>query len=252
MRIEKKLIWAVVLLAVLLIALPQLRAEGTAALEVNNDDFFWLDDVCSCTGDSPGDGHFQGTVYWDYPDPASPPPYGVGYVSFYLAFTGSMQCDSVRVAYPIADTLSIDGLLIDNENGELDISLAFISEAGPIFTSGKRQVLNLYFTMSDTGDAAIYQWHDVYIRPWGLMYGWPGYFQTSDFRLRLPGDFDGNGLVGNISDAVFLIQYIFGGEDQRQDIPLADTNGDCLINITDVVYLINYIFGGGPAPGCEF
>lgn len=63
------------------------------------------------------------------------------------------------------------------------------------------------------------------------------------------GDADGNTIV-NISDAVFLIAYIFGGGSAPD--PLLSGDADCnqIVNISDAVYLIAYIFGGGPAP-CE-
>lgn len=61
------------------------------------------------------------------------------------------------------------------------------------------------------------------------------------------GDCDNNELV-NISDAVCLIGWIFGGG-QAPDPYLA---GDCdcngIVNISDAVCVISYIFGGGPAP----
>jgi hypothetical protein len=65
------------------------------------------------------------------------------------------------------------------------------------------------------------------------------------------GDADGNGMV-NISDAVFLITYIFGSGPAPD--PLLSGDADCnqIVNISDAVYLIAYIFGGGPEPcvGC--
>jgi hypothetical protein len=65
----------------------------------------------------------------------------------------------------------------------------------------------------------------------------------------LCGDADGNEIV-NISDAVYLIAYIFGGGPAPD--PLLSGDADCngIVNISDAVYLIAYIFGGGPAP-CE-
>ncbi len=60
----------------------------------------------------------------------------------------------------------------------------------------------------------------------------------------IPGDADGNGII-TISDAVFVINYIFGGGPTPCN---GDANCDCIITISDAVYLINYIFGGGPAP----
>jgi hypothetical protein len=61
------------------------------------------------------------------------------------------------------------------------------------------------------------------------------------------GDADANSFV-NISDAVYLISYIFGGG--PAPCPPAAGDADCngFVNISDAVYLINYIFGGGPAP----
>ncbi len=63
----------------------------------------------------------------------------------------------------------------------------------------------------------------------------------------LCGDADKNGLV-NISDVVFLINYIFSGGAAPNPIAAGDANCSGIINISDAVYLINYVFGGGPAP----
>lgn len=63
----------------------------------------------------------------------------------------------------------------------------------------------------------------------------------------LCGDADGNGLV-NISDAVFLISYVFAGG--PMPFPQASGDVDCngIITISDIVFLINYIFAGGSTP----
>ncbi len=63
------------------------------------------------------------------------------------------------------------------------------------------------------------------------------------------GDADGNGIV-NISDAVFLIAYIFGGGDAPNPLCQGDADGNAIVNISDAVYLIAYIFGGGDPPHC--
>lgn len=63
------------------------------------------------------------------------------------------------------------------------------------------------------------------------------------------GDVDHNGIV-NISDAVYLIAFIFGGG--AYPVPWAaavDIDSSPIVNISDAVYLIAYIFGSGPAPG---
>ncbi len=63
-----------------------------------------------------------------------------------------------------------------------------------------------------------------------------------------PGDADGNATI-NISDAVYLISYIFIGGSPPD--PLLNGDADCtgIISISDAVYLISYIFAGGGAPG---
>jgi hypothetical protein len=65
------------------------------------------------------------------------------------------------------------------------------------------------------------------------------------------GDVNGSQKV-NISDAVYMVNYIFGDGPAPQDISHGDVNCDGSANLADVVYLVNYIFAGGPAPcsGC--
>jgi PKD repeat protein len=63
----------------------------------------------------------------------------------------------------------------------------------------------------------------------------------------LCGDADANGFV-NISDAVYLINYIFAGGPAPNPLEAGDVDCNGFVNISDAVYLINYIFAGGPAP----
>lgn len=63
------------------------------------------------------------------------------------------------------------------------------------------------------------------------------------------GDADNNGLV-SISDAVYMITYIFYGGPLPVPNPLTgDTDCSGSLSISDAVFLINYIYAGGPAPG---
>lgn len=63
----------------------------------------------------------------------------------------------------------------------------------------------------------------------------------------LPGDANSDSNL-SIADAVFLINYIFGGGPAPQNLSAADADCSGSISIADAVYLINYIFGGGPQP----
>ena len=63
----------------------------------------------------------------------------------------------------------------------------------------------------------------------------------------LPGDADGNGSLA-ISDAVVIINYIFGGGVAPNPLDAADADCSGSVAISDAVFIINYIFGGGAAP----
>lgn len=61
------------------------------------------------------------------------------------------------------------------------------------------------------------------------------------------GDANGDAVV-DISDAVYLIAYIFSGGSAPTPLLAGDANCDSAVDISDVVYLIAYIFSGGQAP----
>lgn len=63
------------------------------------------------------------------------------------------------------------------------------------------------------------------------------------------GDMDGSGQV-DLSDVVYLINYVFAGGPPPQDMSHGDVDCSFQTDVSDAVYMINYIFGGGPAP-CE-
>lgn len=69
----------------------------------------------------------------------------------------------------------------------------------------------------------------------------------SKFGSLVCGDVDGNQIV-TISDALYLINYIFSGGSAPMSLVAADPNCTENVNISDVVYLINYISSGGAAP----
>ncbi|MFH2056835.1 MAG: dockerin type I repeat-containing protein, partial [bacterium] len=65
----------------------------------------------------------------------------------------------------------------------------------------------------------------------------------------LTGDANGDEIV-NITDAVYLIDYIFSSGPGPDPMACGDCNCDDVVNITDATYLIAYIFSDGPPP-CE-
>jgi len=61
------------------------------------------------------------------------------------------------------------------------------------------------------------------------------------------GDADGSGGV-NITDAVYIIQWIFAGGPAPDPLLQADCDCGGSVNMSDVVYIIQFIFAGGPTP----
>jgi hypothetical protein len=74
---------------------------------------------------------------------------------------------------------------------------------------------------------------------------------TDPISTNVCGDADASGAV-DISDAVYLISYIFSGGSAPDPLLSGDANCSDNVDISDVVYLISYIFSGGLAPcsGC--
>jgi len=66
--------------------------------------------------------------------------------------------------------------------------------------------------------------------------------------VGLCGDANNDGSV-NVSDAVFIINYVFsGGPAPYAALACGDANTDGSVNVSDAVYIINYVFSGGSAP----
>jgi hypothetical protein len=61
------------------------------------------------------------------------------------------------------------------------------------------------------------------------------------------GDADGDGQI-NISDVIYLINYLFINGPEPVPFEAGDANNDGEVNISDVIYLLQYLFSGGPPP----
>jgi hypothetical protein len=67
----------------------------------------------------------------------------------------------------------------------------------------------------------------------------------------VPGDANGDAVL-NVSDAVYIINYVFVAGPAPQPLESGDGNCDGDVNVSDAVFMINHIFTGGPAPAsCE-
>lgn len=56
----------------------------------------------------------------------------------------------------------------------------------------------------------------------------------------------------DVSDPVFLLDYVFRGGPRPPCQDAADTNNDTRLDISDPIFLLNYLFTGGPQPSEPF
>lgn len=79
--------------------------------------------------------------------------------------------------------------------------------------------------------------------------GWDGFI--SRIALELPaypcGDFDGSNRI-DITDLVYLIDYVFANGNPPLDGCRGDVDCDGVTSLTDAVYMVSYIFGQGNPP----
>lgn len=61
------------------------------------------------------------------------------------------------------------------------------------------------------------------------------------------GDTNADWLI-NVSDAVYIINYVFAGGNPPDPLESADPICDSEVNVSDAVWIINYVFAGGNAP----
>ncbi len=80
-------------------------------------------------------------------------------------------------------------------------------------------------------------------------YGWgiPDILVAIQHSFYLTGDVTGEGVV-NITDVIFLINYLYKNGKAPSPLFLGDVNCDNEVNISDIVYLINYIYQNGTVP----
>ncbi len=64
-----------------------------------------------------------------------------------------------------------------------------------------------------------------------------------------PGDVTFDGILRDVSDVIYLVNYIYRSGPAPPHPISADVNGpDRLIDVADIIYMVNYLFRGGPEP----
>jgi hypothetical protein len=88
--------------------------------------------------------------------------------------------------------------------------------------------------------------------PYGSVHiNWPDSGEVGSFEVTwqdIPrGNVNCDGQI-NVSDVIYIINYLFKGGPSPIPMENGDVNCDGKVNVTDVIYLLNYLFKGGPQP----
>jgi hypothetical protein len=73
------------------------------------------------------------------------------------------------------------------------------------------------------------------------------YYSDTYAEEMLCGDANNDWTV-NVSDAVYVINYVFAGGPAPDPMLAGDANCDSTVNVSDAVWIINYVFTGGNDP----
>ncbi len=83
----------------------------------------------------------------------------------------------------------------------------------------------------------------------------PGKFAFLGGAAFVPGSANGDGYL-DLSDAPFILTYLFGDGPVPPCLKAADANGDCTVDSTDALHILWYLFVEGDPPafgvGCQF
>jgi hypothetical protein len=177
----------------------------------------------------------------------------VGAMFIPLTTAGPVDFDSITFRESIfGDSLWI----IKNDSLEPKGLIALIPINDPPIPPSAGLFLTLCFTLTD--ETGLVQFDSTYVPPMNhLLFvttepqGYCPQYSPGEFPVLkfLPGDVSFDGELVDVSDVVYLINYIYKDGPPPPHPISADVNGpDRMIDIQDVVYLINYLYRYGPNP----
>lgn len=115
---------------------------------------------------------------------------------------------------------------------------------GPI-GSGENSLLSHSWSAFDTSEVSVRA-----LDSWGNTTGWSPALTViiGPPCCVIRGDMDGSSEGPDISDLVYIVDYMFSGGPKPPCEEEGNVDGITGIDISDLVYLVDYMFTGGPEP----
>jgi len=133
------------------------------------------------------------------------------------------------------------------------ISLVFFDLSGQTLAADSGDIFDIYFDVSPYAGEVNTEITVAEVTAVDDVMDYDVVTATSGF-IMIPtyicGDMEGNRIV-NLLDITYLINHLYKGGPEPNDLNAADVNNDDLLNILDITYLINFLYKGGPAPNCD-
>ncbi len=65
------------------------------------------------------------------------------------------------------------------------------------------------------------------------------------------GDMNSSGGEPDISDVIYLVEYMFGTGPAPQNELAANCDGVAGLDVSDLIYMVEFMFNSGPALNCQ-
>jgi outer membrane protein assembly factor BamB len=131
----------------------------------------------------------------------------------------------------------------DGDATEFDI---YLGTASPPPLISSQQSSASYNPVGDLSYGTEFFWQIVSWDEHGVSTPGPEWSFTTEFDV-ICGDCNDD-LTVNVSDAVWIINYVFVGGNAPDPLCEGDVNKEDAVNVSDAVYIINYVFVAGDPP----
>jgi len=211
---------------------------------------YYMWPVMAVAVDSKGNVCVTGSIYWSgverdfttikyYPD---------GELAWIRRYNGTGNSNDYAKDLTIdnSDNLYVTGYS-KNSAGTYDLVTVKYSPDGSAYCAKRYNSAVSESCLPYSSAVAVDSAQNVYLT--GAMGCPTDYLIIKYYPIILVGDANSDGFL-NVSDLVYLINYIFKGGSAPNPLFLGDVNNDEYLTVSDVIYLVNYLFKGGPPPIC--